>query len=63
MILSEINFFSESLGMRSTMGVILPQPGPNEPVKPFRTCICCTATPTTTPPGSAGLPSSVMLKA
>jgi putative tributyrin esterase len=37
MILSEINFFSESLGMRSTMGVILPQPGPNEPVKPFRT--------------------------
>lgn len=38
MILSEINFFSEALGMRSTMGVILPQPGPNEPLKPpFRT--------------------------
>jgi putative tributyrin esterase len=34
MILSEINFFSESLGMRVTMGVILPQPGPNEPLKP-----------------------------
>lgn len=34
MILSEINFFSESLGMRATMGVILPQPGPNEPLKP-----------------------------
>lgn len=26
MILSEINFFSETLGMRSTMNVILPQP-------------------------------------
>jgi putative tributyrin esterase len=37
MILSEINFFSEALGMRSTMGVILPQPVVNQPPEPFRT--------------------------
>jgi putative tributyrin esterase len=36
MILSEINFFSESLGMRATMGIILPQPIANQAVKPFR---------------------------
>lgn len=37
MILSEVNFFSEALGMRTTMGVILPQPVANQPAKPFRT--------------------------
>jgi S-formylglutathione hydrolase FrmB len=38
MILSEINFFSETLGMRSTMNVILPQPVMTDQTRPnYRT--------------------------
>lgn len=38
MILTELNFFSESLGLRSTMNVILPQPTPGEIGRPsYRT--------------------------
>lgn len=38
MILTELNFFSESLGMRSTMQVILPQPASDETDHPsYRT--------------------------
>jgi hypothetical protein len=64
MILNEVNFLSETLGMRSTIYVLLPQRSlaDGKIMHKITRCTFCTDIPMITAPGCAGLRSRNMLK-